>query len=72
LLIETGEALATLPQYPVGDAQAQILRRGQTIVMRGQDVPLEADEACATYKGKVLALGFIEQGQFIPKRVFTA
>jgi len=72
LLIDTGEALATLPQYPVGEAQAQILRRGQTIVMRSHDVPLQADEACATYKGKVLALGLIEQGQFIPKRVFSA
>jgi len=72
LLIATGEALATLPQYPVAEAQAQILRRGQTIVLRGRDVPLEADEACATYKGKVLALGFIEKGQFTPKRVFTA
>jgi len=72
LLIPTGEALATLPQYPVGEAQAQILRRGQTIVLRGREVPLSADEACATYKGKVLALGFIDNGQFIPKRVFTA
>jgi len=72
LLIATGEALATLPQYPVGEAQAQTLRRGQAIVMRGRDVPLQADEACATYKGKVLALGLIENGQFVPKRVFAA
>jgi len=72
LLIPTGEALATLPQYPLGEAQAQIVRRGQTIMLRGREVPSQADEACVTYKGKVLALGMIENGQFIPKRVFTA
>jgi len=71
LLIATGEALATLPQYPVGEALAQTVRRGQAIVLRGRDVPAQADEACVTYKGKVLALGFIANGQFAPKRVFS-
>jgi len=72
LLIPTGEALATLPQYPLSEALAQTVRRGQTIVLRGREVPLATDEACVTYKGKVLALGFIDNGQFNPKRVFTS
>ena len=39
--------------------------------MRGRGAPVDEDEVCATYKGKLLAIGMIEKGQFKPKRVFT-
>ncbi len=57
---------------PVSDDQAHRIRMGNPVILRGRDAPVEADEACVTSKGKLLAIGFIEQGQFKPKRVFTA
>ncbi len=71
-LIDTGAALESLPQVPVSDDQAHRIRMGNPVILRGRDAPVEADEACVTSKGKLLAIGFIEQGQFKPKRVFTA
>lgn len=71
LLIETGAALDCLPQYPIGDDQAQRIRTGNPIILRGRDAIFETDEACVTHKGKVLAIGAIAQGKFQPKRVFT-
>jgi tRNA pseudouridine55 synthase len=71
-LIDTGAALEGLPQVAVSDDQAHRIRMGNPVILRGRDAPVEADEACVTAKGKLLAIGFIEHGQFNPKRVFTA
>ena len=71
LLIETGAALEFLPQYPLSDEQAYRVRMGNPVLMRGRGAPVDEDEVCATYKGKLLAIGMIEKGQFKPKRVFT-
>ncbi|MHC1546929.1 tRNA pseudouridine(55) synthase TruB [Phyllobacterium sp. K27] len=71
-LIDTGAALESLPQIAISDDQAHRIRMGNPIILRGRDAPVEADEACVTAKGKVLAIGFIEHGQFNPKRVFTS
>jgi tRNA pseudouridine55 synthase len=70
-LIETGAALESLPQVAISEDQAHRIRMGNPIILRGRDAPVEADEACVTTKGKLLAIGFIEHGQFNPKRVFT-
>lgn len=72
LVIDTGAALDCLPQVPLTDDQAQRVRLGNPVILRGRDAPLEADEACVTARGKLLAIGYIEHGQFKPKRVFTA
>ncbi|MBH9981712.1 tRNA pseudouridine(55) synthase TruB [Bartonella sp. B10834G6] len=71
LLIETGAALEFLPQYPLSDEQAYRVRMGTPVLLRGRDAPVDEDEVCATHKGKLLAIGMIENGQFKPKRVFT-
>lgn len=72
LVIDTGAALDCLPQVPLTDDQAQRVRLGNPVIIRGRDAPLEADEACVTSHGKLLAIGYIEHGQFKPKRVFTS
>jgi tRNA pseudouridine55 synthase len=72
LIIDTGAALDCLPQVALSDDQAQRVRLGNPVIIRGRDAPLEADEACVTSHGKLLAIGYIEHGQFKPKRVFTA
>jgi tRNA pseudouridine55 synthase len=70
-LIDTGEALATLPQVVVNDDQARRLRLGNAVVLRGRDAPLAEAEAFATTHGKLVAIGEIGQGEFRPKRVFA-
>lgn len=71
-LIDTGEALSSLPQIVVNDDQAHRLRMGNPIIVRGRDAPVSADEAYATARGKLVAIGEIGGGEFRPKRVFTS
>ena len=71
LLIGTGAALEFLPQYPLSDDQAHRVKMGNPVILRGRDAPVDEDEVCVTQKGKLLAIGMIEKGQFKPKRVFT-
>lgn len=70
-LIETGAALECLPQYPLNDDQAHRVRMGNPALLHGRDAPVDEEEVCATHRGKLLAIGAIEKGQFKPKRVFT-
>ncbi|MER2534190.1 MAG: tRNA pseudouridine(55) synthase TruB [Rhizobiaceae bacterium] len=71
LLIDTGAALECLPQVAITDDAATRLRLGNPIVVRGRDAPVEAEEACAMARGRLVAIGSIETGMFRPKRVFA-
>lgn len=71
LLVDTGAALDSLPQVALTDDAAARIRLGNPVIIRGRDAPLEADEACATSRGKLVAIGMIEAGMFKPKRVFV-
>jgi len=70
-VVETLAALDCLPQVAVTDDSAARLRLGNAVIVRGRDAPVEAEEACATARGKLVAIGAIEAGMFKPKRVFT-
>ncbi len=70
-VIDTVAALDCLPQVSVTDDAATRLRLGNSVVVRGRDAPVEAEEACATARGRLVAIGAIEQGMFKPKRVFA-
>ena len=70
-LIDTGAALDCLPQVVITDDAAARLRLGNPVIVRGRDAPVEADEACAFSRGKLVAIGAIEAGMFKPKRVFA-
>ncbi len=72
LVIDTVAAMESIPQLPLSDEQSMRIRMGNPIILRGRDAPLNAAEICVTSRGKLLAIGFIEHGQFNPKRVFTA
>jgi len=71
-VVETAAALDCLPQVPLSDDAAQRVRLGNPVIVRGRDAPIDAEEACATVRGKLVAIGSVEAGQFKPKRVFTA
>jgi tRNA pseudouridine55 synthase len=71
LLLDTGEALDCLPRVTVGDDAAQRIRLGNPVVIRGRDAPLDAEDACAMTRGRLVAIGSIEAGMFRPRRVFS-
>lgn len=71
LLVDTVAALDCLPQVAISDDAATKIRLGNPVVIRGRDAPVEAEEACATVRGRLVAIGAIEQGMFKPKRVFA-
>ncbi|MER8680967.1 tRNA pseudouridine(55) synthase TruB [Mesorhizobium sp. M1405] len=70
-LVDTAAALECLPQVAISDDAATKIRLGNPVIIRGRDAPVEAEEACATARGKLVAIGAIEQGMFKPKRVFV-
>ena len=70
-LMDTGEALSSLPHLAVSDDQAHRLKMGNAIILRGRDAPVAEPEAYATAKGKLVAIGEIAEGEFRPKRVFN-
>jgi tRNA pseudouridine55 synthase len=63
-------ALDDIPALAVTEAEAVRLLNGQAILLRGRDAPLALAEAYATTKNTLVAIGSVEQGQFIPRRVF--
>ncbi len=69
-LIDTAEALSSLPNLPVSDDQAHRIRMGNSIIVRGRDAPLAEPEVYATARGRLVAIGEVSQGEFRPKRVF--
>lgn len=70
LAIDTGAALEGLPHVALGDDAAHRIRLGNPVIIRGRDAPVQADEAYVTARGKLIAIGEIEAGQFKPRRVF--
>jgi tRNA pseudouridine55 synthase len=64
-------ALSLIPQIMVHRDAALRLKRGQSVLLRGRDAPVEADSVYATSGGVLIATGSIENGELIPHRVFN-
>ena len=71
LLLPTEAALDGLIGWPVSSDDASRLHRGQAVLIRGRDAPITAGEAYAVCKGRLIALGRLEKGEFRPTRVFN-
>lgn len=71
-LIDPVEAMAGLPCVALNGDAAHRVRMGNPAMVLGRDAPIEAEEAYATDRGKLLAIGSITGGQFHPKRVIKA
>jgi tRNA pseudouridine55 synthase len=63
-------ALADLAVLRVSREDTVRLLRGQSVLVRGHDLP-PPGPAYATCKGHLVALGQIEKGQLRPTRVFS-
>lgn len=71
LLLDPAAALEDLPQIALTDDAAQKIRLGNAVIVRGRDAPANAEEACATSHGRLIAIGAVEAGIFKPRRVFA-
>lgn len=66
--VEAG--LMEVPRVAVDSSVAAKLRRGQSILLRGHDAPVDgfAYAACC---GVAIAVGAVEKGELVPRRVFN-
>ena len=71
-ILATGVVLEEIPEITVDNMQANRIRLGNSVLLRGRDAPAFAEEAYAAYGDELVALGFVEKGSFNPKRVFVA
>lgn len=69
-LFATGVALEELPEIPVNREQAMRIRSGNPVLLRGRDAISFAEEAFATCGDSLVAIGEVEKGSFLPRRVF--
>jgi tRNA pseudouridine55 synthase len=64
-------ALQNIPGLIVTQADAASLHRGQPVLIRGRDAPILSGPMYAVCKGRIIALGEVEQGALRPTRVFN-
>ena len=69
LPIET--VLDGIPALAIDDSQAQRLRQGQPILLRGANAPIALAAVLVTCGGKPMGIGTVEQGMLKPKRLFN-
>jgi tRNA pseudouridine55 synthase len=62
--------LSSLPAVAIGNNDAQRLKNGQSVILRGRDAPIVLGQAYATLHGKLIALVEGENGELRPKRAF--
>lgn len=70
-LLPVEAALDDVPALSVSPSDAANLAQGRAILIRGRDAPILSGPIYATCKGRVVALGEIEQGALHPTRVFN-
>ncbi len=64
-------ALDGIPALAISDAEAQRLKQGQPILLRGANAPIACDAVLVTWGSKPLGICSIEQGSLKPKRLFN-
>ena len=61
--------LSAIPEIRVDTSQAAMIRRGNPVLLTGAGAPIALEDAWASLKGEAVAVGFVEKGQFKPRRV---
>ncbi|NOZ33527.1 MAG: tRNA pseudouridine(55) synthase TruB [Alphaproteobacteria bacterium] len=72
MLAPVASGLAGLVEITVDQRQAVIIRLGNPVLLTGAGAPISVTSAWASLNGEAIALGFVEKGQFKPKRVILA
>ena len=71
-LLPVAAGLFDLPEIRLDERQAATIRLGNPVLLTGRDAPVALDEAWASCRGEAVAVGFVEKGQFKPRRVILA
>lgn len=71
VLLPVETALDGIPALAVGGADVAQLKRGKSVIIRGRDAPIHTGLIYVTSRGKLVALGEVEGGEFKPLRVFN-
>ncbi len=71
LITAVDAGLGDLPEIRLDSGQANAIGHGNSILLTGANAPASLDECWVSFKGKVLATGSVEYGQFKPRRVFN-
>ncbi len=64
-------ALTLIPEIVIHRDAAARIKRGQSALLRGAGAPIELQAAYATCAGTLVATGSVENGEFVPHRVFN-
>ena len=71
LLKPVASGFADLPEIRLDAQQATAVRHGNPVLLTGAGAPVSLDECWVSFKGDVLATGWVEFGQFKCRRVFN-
>ena len=71
LLQPVSAGLAELEEIRLDAGQAGAVANGNPVLLTGATAPIALDECWVSFKGRVLATGAVEFGQFKPRRVFN-
>ncbi|MBE0578065.1 tRNA pseudouridine(55) synthase TruB [Devosia sp.] len=71
LLKPVASGFADLPEIRLDPQQATAVRHGNAVLLTGAGAPVSLDECWVSFKGEVLATGWVEFGQFKCRRVFN-
>ena len=71
LLKPVWAGFADLPEIRLDAQQATAVRHGNPVLLTGAGSPVSLDECWVSFKGEVLATGWVEFGQFKCRRVFN-
>jgi tRNA pseudouridine55 synthase len=64
-------ALSLIPEIVLHRDAAARIKRGQSALLRGAGAPVQVGAAYATCAGTLVATGSVENGEFVPHRVFN-
>lgn len=71
-LLPVAAGLFDVPEIRIDERQAATIRLGNPVLLTGRDAPVALEEAWASCRGEAVAVGFVEKGQFKPRRVILA
>ena len=64
-------ALRDIPALALSSPDADRLRRGQPVLLRGRDAPIVEGTVYAISRGTLVALGEVSKGELKPRRIFN-
>lgn len=71
ILLPPSIALTDITEIHIDESQARLIRLGNPILLTG-NAPIALEKAWVSHKGQAVAIGYVEKGQFKPKRVLLA